>query len=83
MHAYIHTPNSSFFHIPLTHPPTHPPSLLSPQMDVTAMHFVETELNFNDVMIASHPEKVRPPPTHSPTHPPTHPPTRNRTQFMT
>jgi len=28
-------------------------------MDVTAMHFVETELNFNDVMIASHPEKVR------------------------
>lgn len=28
------------------------------QMDVTAMHFVETELNFNDVMIASHPEKA-------------------------
>jgi hypothetical protein len=27
-------------------------------MDVTAMHFMETELNFNDVMIASHPEKV-------------------------
>jgi len=28
-------------------------------MDVTAMHFVETELTSTDVMIAAHPEKVR------------------------
>jgi hypothetical protein len=29
-------------------------------MDVTAMHFVETELTSTDVMIAAHPEKVGP-----------------------
>ena len=34
-------------------------------MDVTAMHFVETELTSTDVMIAAHPEKVGPFTSHS------------------